>query len=152
GPVAPPELHVMTYNIRRRGTVSRPGSPDRWATRRPLLARLLALERPTVLGVQEALPEQAEAVLDALGGEYSSIGEGRDARGAGERTAMMWDTRRLELLGWRQRAVSSTPDVPGSRSWGNLVPRTLVDAEFADRATGDRVVVFNTHLDHLSWR
>lgn len=152
GPVPPPELHVMTYNIRRRLAVSRPGSPDRWATRRPLLQRLLARERPAILGVQEALPDQSEAVLAALGDGYSSIGDGRDARGAGERSAIFWDTERLELVDWRQRALSLTPDVPGSRSWGNLVPRVLVSAEFTDRATGSRVVAVNTHLDHLSWR
>lgn len=152
GPTPPPELHVMTYNIRRRFPVSRPGSPDRWATRRPLLQRLLARERPSILGVQEALPDQAEAVQAALGSDYSAVGEGRDGRGGGERSAILWDTERLELLDWRQRALSATPDVAGSRSWGNLVPRVLVSAEFADRATGDRWLAFNTHLDHLSWR
>ena len=42
GPVAAPDLHVMTYNIRRRMRGSRPGGPDRWATRRSLVRRILA--------------------------------------------------------------------------------------------------------------
>src|SRR5690606_33869017 len=109
-------------------------------------------ERPSILGVQEALPDQAEAVQAALGSDYSAVGEGRDGRGGGERSAILWDTERLELLDWRQRALSATPDVAGSRSWGNLVPRVLVSAGFADRTTGDRWLAFNTHLDHLSWR
>ena len=40
------------------------------------------------------------------------------------------------MLGWRQTALSDTPDVPGSTSWGNRTPRLVVDATFRDLATG----------------
>ena len=152
GPVAAPDLHVMTFNIRRRFVHVLPGSPDRWETRRPLVQRILQAEQPTLLGVQEALADQVEAVGEALGPHYSSVGRGRNADGDDERCTVFYDTRRLELTGWTQRALSDTPNVPGSRSWGNLVRRILVSAEFTDLGTGGRVLVFNTHLDHLSWR
>ncbi len=152
GPVAAPDLHVMTYNIRRRVARTRPGSPDRWTTRRRLVERILATEQPTLLGVQEALADQAEFLSDALGPRYRCIGLGRDPSGRGERCPIYYDSERLELRDWKQLALSATPDVPGSRSWGNMARRVLVTAEFTDAVTGARLVAFNTHLDHISWR
>ena len=152
GAVTPPDLHVMTYNIRRRLPHVMPGSPDRWNTRRPLVRRILAAEQPTILGVQEALADQVDDLADALGSRYRWIGYGRNPSGRGERCPIFYDAERLELTHWRQLALSSTPEVAGSRSWGNLVRRVVVEAEFTDRATGARVLASNTHLDHLSTR
>jgi endonuclease/exonuclease/phosphatase family metal-dependent hydrolase len=152
GPVAAPDLHVMTYNIRRRFVRYRPGSPDRWSTRKALVERILSTEQPTLLGVQEALAVQVDAVSEALGPRYRSIGLGRDPSGRGERCPIYYDSERLELTEWKQLALSATPEQHGSRSWGNMTRRVLVTADFRDVATGARLVAFNTHLDHLSWR
>ena len=152
GPADAPDLHVMSYNIRRRFRHLRSGSPDRWATRKPLVRRILAAERPTLLGVQEALADQAEFVADALGPHYRWVGHGRSTSGQDEACPLFYDARRLELTAWRQHALSATPEQPGSRSWGNLTPRIVVSADFTDTATGARLLAFNTHLDHLSWR
>ena len=152
GPVTAPDLHVMTYNIRRRVPGNRPGSPDRWAVRKALVERILTAEQPTLLGVQEALEDQAEFVAEALGPRYRWVGHGRDPSGRGEKCPIYYDAERLELTEWRQRALSSTPEHHGSRSWGNVTRRILVSAEFTDVDTGSRLLVFNTHLDHLSRR
>ncbi|MEI5583343.1 MULTISPECIES: endonuclease/exonuclease/phosphatase family protein [unclassified Agromyces] len=154
GRVTAPEVHVMSFNIRRRLPSARRGSPDRWSTRRPLVTRLLAAEQPTILGVQEALADQVHVIAEGLGPAYRWVGMGRDPSGRGERCPVFYDADRLELIAWRQRALSATPDLLGSRtrSWGNLTRRILVSAAFADRSTGARIVAFNTHLDHLSWR
>ncbi len=152
GPLAAPDLHVMTYNIRRRIPHLRPGNPDRWTSRKHLIERILLAEQPTLLGVQEALADQQDFVAGALGQHYRSVGVGRNPSGEGERSPIFYDSRRLELTAWRQRALSATPDVPGSRSWGNLTRRIVVSAEFTDTSTGARLLAFNTHLDHLSPR
>lgn len=152
GRVAAPDLHVMSFNIRRRFPYVRPGSPDRWSTRKPILSSILAAEQPTVLGVQEALADQAAFVADALGPRYRWVGRGRNANGTGERCAIYYDAERLELVDWTQLALSATPDEPGSRSWGNSSPRVLVTAAFTDLATGSRLLAYNTHFDHLSRR
>jgi endonuclease/exonuclease/phosphatase family metal-dependent hydrolase len=152
GAVAAPDLHVMTYNIRRRLPTLLPDSPDRWATRARLLRRLLVAEQPALLGVQEALADQVEVVADALGPHYRWVGHGRLADGKDEVNPVFYDSRRLNLTDWRQWALSATPETPGSRSWGNLVRRVVVSADFTDIATGTRVLMFNTHFDHLSWR
>ncbi|MFB2555532.1 endonuclease/exonuclease/phosphatase family protein [Herbiconiux liangxiaofengii] len=150
GPVGPPELHVMTYNIRRPIPSMRRRSPDRWETRRPHLGALLEAERPSILGVQEAMPATMGFVRHALGEHYRSVGYGRSADRRGEGCPLFYDTARLELLEWRQQALSATPDVAGSTGWGNRVPRVLVAAQFRDRATSARFLAVNTHFDHLS--
>ncbi|KRE30816.1 endonuclease/exonuclease/phosphatase family protein [Agromyces sp. Soil535] len=152
GPVAAPDLHVMTYNIRRRVPHLRPGNPDQWATRIQLVRRILAAEQPTLLCVQEALADQVAFVADALGPRYRWVGLGRNPSGRGERCPIFYDAGRLELTAWQQRALSATPEEIGSRTWGNLTRRVVVSSAFTDTATGTRLLTFNTHFDHLSRR
>jgi endonuclease/exonuclease/phosphatase family metal-dependent hydrolase len=152
GPVAAPDVHVMTYNIRRRMSYLRPGSPDRWGRRKWLLRRILLAEQPTLLGVQEALADQAAFVAESLGPHYGWVGRGRNVSGGGERSSIFYDSRRLTLSSWTQHALSASPDKPGSRSWGNHAPRVVVSARFTDVATGARILALNTHFDHMSRR
>ncbi|MEO7123195.1 MAG: endonuclease/exonuclease/phosphatase family protein [Lacisediminihabitans sp.] len=150
GPVAAPGLHVMSYNIRRRMPHLSPWSPDRWVYRRPFVKRLLEIEQPALLGVQEALFEQASFVRHSLGRHYRSIGYGREVNRGGEGCPIYYDSTRLRVLEWRQTALSDTPDVPGSVSWGNRTPRLVVDATMLDLVTDIRFQAVNTHLDNYS--
>jgi endonuclease/exonuclease/phosphatase family metal-dependent hydrolase len=152
GPVEAPDLHVMTLNIRRPIRHVMRHSPDHWESRRPHVKALLEAERPSILGMQEAMAEQAGFVRHALGSGYRSVGYGRNANRRGEGCPLFYDSRRLQLLDWKQTALSNTPDVPGSTGWGNLVPRVLVTAQFRDRATSAEFLALNTHFDHLSRR
>ncbi|WP_431779275.1 endonuclease/exonuclease/phosphatase family protein [Microbacterium aurantiacum] len=150
GPVPAPGIHVMTFNIRRRS--SRPGGPiaDRWERRRALVAELLRAEQPAVLGIQEAMPDQADAVGLALGDTYRRLGRGREREGHGEGCPIFVDAARFDILAHRQVALSETPEVPGSRGWFAAAPRTAVIATLRDRATGSACDVVNTHFDHVS--
>ena len=150
GRAEPPDLHVMTFNVRRRINRVWGRSADRWSTRRPAVQELLRTERPALLGVQEALPDQAQVIAGALGDGYRFAGRGGQAGGRGEGCPIFFDTERLELFEWEQTALSSRPHEPGSRTWGNLIPRILVRAAFRDKATGARFVALNAHLDPFS--
>lgn len=152
GPAFAPELHVMSFNIRRAMEGSLHPKRDRWSVRAPAVAEMLRSECPTILGLQEALPRAMTVVARAIGPTHRFVGRGRTREGTGEGAPLVYDAERLELRGWEQRALSARPDEPGSRSWGNLIPRILVRAEFADRSTGTRFLVINAHLDHLSSR
>lgn len=152
GAIVAPGLHVMTWNVRRRVTHSIHPSRDRWDRRSSFLRALLRQEQPTILGIQEARAHQARFVRDSLGPRYRIIGHGRDADGQGEGCPICFDGERLELLDWRQSALSDRPSAAGSRSWGNLLPRIMVAAAFRDRSTSARFFVVNTHLDPLSRR
>ena len=150
GTVAAPDLHVMSFNIRRRLPHLNVRSPDRWVRRRPLLKRLLASEQPALIGVQEALFDQANFVRHALGDRYRSIGYGRETNKGGEGCPIFYDSDRLRVLEWKQTALSDTPARPGSTSWGNHTPRVVVEASFRDIATGIDFRAVNTHFDHRS--
>lgn len=151
GSVEPPELQVMTFNVRRRLNLSLRAA-DKWRDRRSAVKELIATERPTLLGSQETLPDQADLIRDALGPDSRFVGYGRGGSAGAESNPLYYDSGRLELLEWRQSALSNRPDERGSVSWGNLMPRALVIAVFRDRATSAEFVAVNTHLDHLSRR
>ena len=155
GATEAPDLHVMTFNVRRRmGALTWPPA-DRWRIRQPRLEALLQQERPTILGTQEALPDQAVTIRNALGPGYRFVGHGRQ-RGPqgprGEGCPVYFDAERMQLRAWRQIALSDRPDEPGSTSWGNVIPRVAVLATLRDRATGADLLVVNTHLDVFSAR
>lgn len=150
GPNTAPELHLMTFNIRRPMPHLNKRHPDAWSRRETAVRRLLTSERPTVLGVQEAMPLQSQFLASILPSGFDWVGRGRKSDGSGEQCPIFFDADRLKLLRWHQLALSATPEVPGSTSWGNRIPRILVSATFRDLETDHKFSVLNTHLDHLS--
>ncbi|PKI89766.1 hydrolase [Actinomycetales bacterium SN12] len=140
----------MTFNIRRAADGMLHRRADRWSWRAPAVRQLLASEQPTLLGLQEALPSVMPLLREALGRDHRTIGSGRGTGGRGEGSPILYDATRLELRDWGQRALSDQPERAGSTGWGNLIPRILVWAEFAEPSLGARFLAINTHLDHLS--
>jgi arylsulfatase A-like enzyme/endonuclease/exonuclease/phosphatase family metal-dependent hydrolase len=140
-------LTAMSFNI-RYGT-ARDGD-NSWEHRREAVIEVIDTHRPAVLGVQEALRFQ----LDELGAampRYEEIGVGRsDGVEAGEYAAILIDRNRLELLDKGNFWFSDTPEVPGSTSWGNEIPRICTWARLRDRLTGSSFYVYNNHWDHQS--
>ncbi|RLK52571.1 endonuclease/exonuclease/phosphatase family protein [Microbacterium telephonicum] len=145
-------IQVMTLNVRRPLGVFTVRRADRWSGRRVHLARLLRHEAPTVLGAQEVTPGAAKLMQAALGPTYRFVGHGRAPGPRGEACPIFYDSERLALESWTQRALSDTPERAGSRSWGNPLPRVVVDAVFTDLRTGAQLAVVNTHLDPFSER
>ncbi|PRX46153.1 endonuclease/exonuclease/phosphatase family metal-dependent hydrolase [Prauserella shujinwangii] len=142
-------LHVISFNIRYDAGAA-PGSADSWTDRRPVLAEFLETERPTVLGVQEALYHQVKQVAADLPPYTDWIGLGREGGGRGEFMAVYFDITRVEPLDFDHFWLSDTPSVIGSRSWGNTVVRMVTWVRFRDRRTGKEFVHVNTHFDHRS--
>ncbi|MCA5922505.1 endonuclease/exonuclease/phosphatase family protein [Curtobacterium oceanosedimentum] len=149
GPVRSPEVHCTTLNVRRR--VPRPSThPDAWERRRDAVLALVTSEAPTVLAVQEALPEQADDLTAGLGSGWEPVLAGRGAHGGGEQVGLFLDRSRLDVVERRTWALSRTPHRPGSRSWATAFPRHAVGAVVDDRATGVRFLAVATHLDVAS--
>jgi endonuclease/exonuclease/phosphatase family metal-dependent hydrolase len=136
----------MTFNLRR--DVEADGEL-RWARRRDRVASLVRAQAPHVVATQEALPHQL-ADLDAALPGWRRVGRARSQDD--EACAIYCDASRVELLAAGDRWLSDTPDEPGSRSWGNRLPRLVTWAALRDVATGRVVEVANTHLDHESAR
>jgi len=146
GPAGGDALHVMSYNLR---FASQTG-PHSWPVRRPVLAELLRREQPTVLGTQEGLHDQLTDIAADLPPFYDWIGEGRGGGMHDEYVAIFFDARRLTPLASGHFWLSDTPDVAGSRTWGNTTTRMTTWVRFRDGHTGGEFVVLNTHLDNVS--
>ncbi|MEV7875321.1 endonuclease/exonuclease/phosphatase family protein [Microbacterium sp. NPDC089188] len=150
--VEAPDLHVMSFNIRRRFDRITWPPADRWPMRKQRLRTFLGANRPHLLGSQEAMPDQAQWVQDSLGSSYGRLGLGRGKDRGGEGTPLFYDRDRIEVEDWRQVALSDTPEVPGSTGWGNTIPRIAVIAHLRDLATGAGFTFVNTHFDAFSRR
>lgn len=141
------DLRVMSFNI-RYGT-ARDGEHV-WPNRRAHVVTTIRDHAPHVLGLQEALRFQ----LDELGAallRYREIGVGRDdGQTRGEYAAIFVDTARFAIIDDGTFWFSDTPDVPGSKHWGNQITRICTWVRLADRATGDTIRMYNLHWDHES--
>jgi endonuclease/exonuclease/phosphatase family metal-dependent hydrolase len=139
-------VRVMTFNI-RYGTA--PDGENAWPHRRDLVEKVIREYDPDVIGLQEALRSQLDELRQALP-EYSKVGVGREAGGGGEYSAVFYRAARFDLSDAGTFWLSDTPETPGSRSWGNNLPRICTWARLFDRTNERRFLVFNTHWDHES--
>lgn len=139
-------LDVLTYNIRYDNAGD---GEDRWEKRRDEVARLIRDHNPDVIGLQEALRGQLDDLARALPA-YSEIGVGRDdGKAKGEYAAILYRKDRFKVVDSGTFWLSDTPEVPGSKSWGNTITRICTWAVLKE--TGGRTVrVYNVHLDHQS--
>lgn len=149
GPAKGRDLHVMSFNIRydREGTAA--GDPDYWPEREPILTDFLALEKPTLLGIQEGLYSQLPAIEEALP-RHRMLGYGREGGSRSEYSSIFYEAARFTVVEWDQFWLSDTPEVMGSATWGNRVTRIVVWARMRDHRTGKEFVMVNTHFDHES--
>jgi endonuclease/exonuclease/phosphatase family metal-dependent hydrolase len=139
-------LTVVSFNI--RNGIAFDGRHS-WPFRRRATAQAIARLEADLLGLQEAYGFQERYLVRSLDG-YAATGAGRNARGGGERCSVLFRRARLHLEASRTRWLSDTPDAPGSRSWGNPLPRVVTLCRFADEASERRFGFANLHLDGAS--
>ena len=139
-------LSVMSFNI-RYGTAN--DGDNHWTRRREMLFALLRTENADLIGLQEALRFQIDEILAAVPG-YAAVGVGRDdGKAAGEASTILYRTTRFHVATSGTFWYSDTPEVPGSKHWGNRITRVATWARLVDR-DGSAFYLFNTHLDHES--
>jgi len=139
-------LSVMTFNI-RYGTAD--DGENNWAARRELLYQVIREQDADVIGLQEALDFQIDAILAAVPG-YAVVGVGRnDGARKGEYAAILFRKDRLQVASSGTFWFSDTPEVVASTTWGNRITRICTWARFIDR-DGRAFWHFNLHLDHES--
>ncbi len=141
----PNELRAMTFNLR----FGSPIGEHSWLERRSITAALLKDANPDLFGTQEGLIQQLKDMQHDLGDDYAWIGVARnDGKEEGEHSAIFYRKSRLEVLEVHNFWLSDTPEVVGSKSWGNHVIRMATWAKLRDKKTGQEFYCFNTHLDH----
>lgn len=150
------DVTVMTFNI-RYGTAD--DGENAWGKRRDLLIQVIRAADPDIIGVQEALRFQLDEIRADLP-QYGEVGVGRDdGQARGEYSAVLYRQSRF-ATGPQQSGTfwfSDTPEIPGSKHWGNAIPRICTWVRLTDRgATSDNprasspLAVYNVHLDHQS--
>lgn len=142
------ELKLMTFNIRYENGDDRDSRS--WAKRVVGAVRMIREEAPDLFGVQEALHGQAADLWASLP-DYEFFGAGRDdGKREGEYSGIFYHRDRFEAdptdhgTFW----LSDTPEKPGSKTWGNTIPRIAAWIKLTDRSTGRGFYIFNTHWDH----
>lgn len=143
GMAAEAPLRVMTFNVR----VPVDTGMNAWASRRDLMVKVIEAAHPDVLGTQELTEEQGEYLAAHLPG-YAWFGQGRDGGTKGEHMGVFYRTDRLKLERSGDFWLSDTPDVPGSKTWGQPYPRMVTWARFYLRDGGGSFDYFNTHFPY----
>ncbi len=136
-------LRVMTFNVR----VPVDTNINAWMNRRDLLVQVIKAQHPDVLGTQELTQEQGEFIAAHLPG-YAWFGRGREGGSKGEHMGVFYRTDRLQVLRSGDFWLSDTPEVPGSKTWGQPYPRMVTWARFRLRHGGGTFDYFNTHFPY----
>ena len=143
---APARITAMSFNI-RLGTAQEKDYLNGWVYRQGATPIMLQMEKPDVVGIQEAYRFQLDYIL-VNRPEFAAYGVGRDdGKEKGEIMAVLYRKDRLKLLKKGTFWLSETPDVP-SRGWDAKCRRTATWALFQDKSSGKRFYFVNTHLDH----
>lgn len=140
-------FRVMSFNI-RYGTAD--DKENAWNLRRELVFDIINEYQPQIVGLQEALVFQLEEIVKNLP-EYSYIGTGRDdGKKKGEYSAILYLKDRYKVISQNTFWLSDTPSVPGSKTWGNTLPRIVTWARLEDTQLNREIYMYNTHFDHQS--
>ena len=142
------ELRLMSFNLRYENPEDL--ATRSWRERIIGSVRVIRQEKPDVIGVQEAKHGQVADMWASLP-DYDFIGNARDdGKRAGEYCGIFFRRDRFEPdpadagTFW----LSDTPEKPGSRSWGNEIPRITSWIRLTDRSTNRGFYIYNTHWDH----
>jgi endonuclease/exonuclease/phosphatase family metal-dependent hydrolase len=136
---------AMTYNIRL--DLASDGD-NAWPNRRSALTGLVAYYAPDLVGMQEVLPHQKQAIeADLLA--YHFVGVARDdGKDKGEFSPVGFRRDRFTLIASGTFWLSPTPAAPG-KGWDAAYPRVASWARLQDKAARRSLLVVNTHMDHV---
>jgi endonuclease/exonuclease/phosphatase family metal-dependent hydrolase len=141
------ELRITSSNI-RYGTAN--DGVNAWEKRRELLFTVLKAQDFDSAGMQEVLDFQAQE-LDVALPDYARVGVGRDdGKTKGEYSPIFYKKAKYEAVESGTFWFSDTPEVAGSMSWGNTLPRICSWARLKNLQTGSHYYHYNVHLDHIS--
>ena len=142
-------VRAASYNIRCETTES--DSANNWYNRKADLVNLVKNIAPDVVGFQEVRSAQYD-YLKAQLSAYTFVGEYRDTVSNAEATPVAFRKDRFALLKSGTFWLSATPNVVGSKVWGNGIedsgyPRICTWTLLRDRASGGVFCFASTHLD-----
>lgn len=147
-------LLVESYNVKYDDQTG-PGSYTSWDYRKPGALAMLKAINADLFGLQEANAHELTYLVRNLPG-YGWYGLGRntgnvpamtDEFDADECMAIFYNKSTMEMEDCGTFWISATPDIP-SRGWDANCFRTVTWGRFKMLAGGQRLMYFNTHIDH----
>ena len=140
------ELSVMSFNVRNSGAKD---DVNDWEHRKKASLTLLKEEKPDLLGLQEALPDQMAFFNRHTRRTFGHVGVGRDdGKSEGECMAIYYRKRAFKLLDSGTFWLSETPEEP-TMGWDAACKRTVTWVRLKHKKSGKDIFYFNTHLDHV---
>lgn len=139
------KIKAMTYNIKydnKNDTI------NNWNDRKEKMVQLLTHYNPSFVGIQEGLHNQV-IYLDKNLENYSYVGVGRDdGKQKGEYSAIFFNKNKYKVLESNTFWLSETPSKI-SVGWDASMERICSYALFQNKKTEQKIMVFNTHFDHI---
>jgi endonuclease/exonuclease/phosphatase family metal-dependent hydrolase len=136
----------MSFNVRYSAAQD---GDNAWPRRVDLLFATIARFGPDLLGFQEVLADQHDAIVARLP-DYDFVGVARnDGKRSGEWALVGFRKSRFTPVAHGNFWLSETPDVPGSKSWDAGQTRICTWVRLRDRATGRELLFANTHFDNV---
>lgn len=136
---------VMTYNIKYDNPND---SLNNWDNRKLEMAHMFNYYEPEIFGLQEGLEHQLQ-YLDQHLTNYSRIGVGRDdGRQKGEFSPIYYNNNKFSLVKGATFWLSEQDDTV-SVGWDASMERICTYGVFENKASKKKVLVFNTHFDHM---
>ena len=119
-----------------------------WFFRAPLLLQTLKDASPDIIGFQEVTPLH-KRFFDRTLRNYDYVLQYRDNSLLKESCPVYYNALRFELVDKGSFWLSETPDEM-SKGWGAAFNRVCSYVILKQKSDGKQLVVFNTHLDHVS--
>ena len=119
-----------------------------WFYRAPLLVRTLAAAEPDIIGFQEVTWLHRSYFDRALKG-YDYVLDYRDDSFLAESCPIYYNTSKFTLTDKGSFWLSETPETM-SKGWNAACYRICSYVILTQKSDGKQLVVFNTHLDHVS--
>lgn len=137
-------IKVCTLNIRKNKDEGQQSFDERL----PLICHFIGEQSPDIIGFQEVMPAQFEALKSLVPG-YDFFSRGRLADGSEEAVTVCWKKDVFRKKEGKTFWISDTPDEPGSRVEGCYWPRicTWVELETI-KEPHITLKVYNAHFDN----
>ena len=140
------EVKLMSCNLRCLTPLDL--GKKSWFYRAELISADIAAQAPDVIGFQEATRWQYDYLCSTFP-QYDSVIEYRDESVIAEGCPVFYRKDRFELVDKGSFWLSETPEQM-SKDWGAACYRICSYVILSAKDSGKELVVFNTHLDHVS--
>lgn len=139
-------MRIMSFNVRNSN--SRDGE-NAWPKRTELFFSTIAAYGPDLIGFQEVLADQHDAITARMS-DYAFVGVARDdGKRKGEWSNIGYRKSRFTAVASGNFWLSETPEIAGSKSWDAALTRICSWVRLRETATGKEFVYANTHFDHV---